>query len=126
MLMKRILLLTILVLACCFESFGHERESIQDNIIDDYGKISWKDEQKRLQDNLLVEFANYPEWKAYLIFSYKNKSELKLIKARQQKIQKFFKDNNVPQNRFQLVISRKNTFYGTSIWIIPEEGKIPS
>lgn len=124
--MKRILILTIFTLVICFKVFGQERESIQDNNIDGYGKISWKDEQKRLQDNLLVEIAKHPTWKAYLIFYYKNKSELKLIKSRQQKIQKFFKDNNVPQNRFQLVISRKNTFYRTSIWIIPEEEKNPS
>lgn len=122
--MKRILLLTIFVLVFCFESFSQERQSIQDNKIDDYGKMSWKDEAKRLQNSIFIALKEYPDHKVVFIFSYKKNSELKLIKLRQKKILKLFEDNKLSNNRLRFAVG-KLTFYGTSIWLVPIELDIP-
>lgn len=122
--MKRILLLTIFVLVCCFGGFSQERQSVQDNKIDEYGKMSWKDEAKRLQSSVFIELKKHPDHKAVFLFYYKSNSEMNLIKLRQKKILKMFDDNKLSNNHLRFAVG-KIDFYGTSIWLVPIEFDIP-
>lgn len=123
--MKRILLITVLALIFCFHAVGQEREPIQDNFVDRYGKITWKYEEERLQSSVFIELKEYPDHKAVFIFSYKNNSELKLIKSRQKKILKMFENNKIPAKRCRFAVGKEN-HYSTVIWLVPEGADAPN
>lgn len=103
----------------CQNTFSESGEILSPRItdpLDTYGKMSWRDEQVRLQ-GLHIELENSPTAKAYLIFSITKDSEINLVSSRLKKILKFLKDNKISQDRIQMSIE-KRYIYQTTIWII--------
>lgn len=97
---------------------------IWDPRIDEYVKLSWRDERLRLE-SVAVELVNNDKSMAYFIVNTNEKRYSQMLKIRETKIRKYlFEKYKISKERIRLVYGGKGN-YRTSVWIIPIDAMPP-
>lgn len=92
--------------------------------IDEYVKLSWRDERVRLE-SVAVELVNNDKAMAYFIVNTNEKRYSQMLKIRETKIRKYlFEKYKISKERIRLVYGGKGN-YRTSVWIIPIDAMPP-
>lgn len=92
-------------------------------VIDEYEKISWFDERIRLE-SLIFELKADPNAKGYIILSYNNELEKKLLINRQKKILKYFESHGIASCRVLLKVENRGGYF-TKFSVVPEGADLP-
>lgn len=86
--------------------------------MDEYGRLSWKDEKERLK-NVAIETKNDPDSMLILIFFLPSKENLKNFKFRLTRIGKFLTEfQGIDKDRIRFLF-KYDDYYGTEIQILP-------
>lgn len=97
---------------------------IWDPKVDDYVKITWRDEIVRLE-SIANELVNNDKSMAYFIVNTNEKSYSQMLKIREVKIRKYlFEKYKISKKRIRLVCGGKGN-YRTTVWIIPIDAMPP-
>lgn len=92
--------------------------------IDEYGKLSWRDERIRLE-TVANELVNDNKKMAYFIVNTNEKRYSQMLKIREAKIRKYlFEKHKISKERIRLVYGGKGN-YRTTVWITPIDAVPP-
>jgi hypothetical protein len=118
--MKRIIFMTILVLAFWSSVFGQHEEQKEPIPIRDpirFGKMTWKDEKRFLTDIFTPIIANN-EKICFLILQFDKKTHNSIVNKRIKRIENFLTNSlKIEKSQFKIAVSKGNR-EETEYWIL--------